>query len=86
MELAAAIDAALQKGEPFSLSEKAFQALMTTLCRAYAVQSETQEGFRPLPQGSVVSATEVMLMTRGLLQATGLTSFEYAFWQSWAGN
>lgn len=86
MALAATIDKAMQKGEQPFLSEKALHALVTVLCRAYAAQAETEEDLRPLPQGSGVSATEVMLMTRGLLQATGLTSFEYAFWQSWAGN
>jgi hypothetical protein len=86
LNLAATIRDAMQNGEPALLSEDALQALMEVLCRAYAAQRESQDDVRPLPQGSSVSPTEVMLMTRGLLQAVGLTSFEYAFWQSWAGN
>jgi hypothetical protein len=87
--LAKSIADALQRGETEVLSDQALEALMNALVRAYAAKIESQESqgrSAPRPPTPDLSPTDVMLVTRALLQSVGLSSFEYAFWQSWTGE
>ncbi len=84
--LAAEIDRGLASGEAGTLSAEALQALMSAVCRTYAMRIEAGEQFLPLSQRSTVSPTEVMVTASGLLRAANLAVFELGMWQSWTGR
>jgi hypothetical protein len=84
--LAAAIQSELGHGRIDMLSPEALQNLIAALCNTYAAQIEAGGKFTPVPEGSVVSPTAVMVTARGLLRAANLAVFELGMWQSWTGR
>ncbi len=84
--LAQGIDRALKAGKLDALSQPAMQALMGALCRFYGAQVEGGKDYLPLSGRTVVSPTEIMTTTSGLLKAANLAVFELGMWQSWTGR
>jgi hypothetical protein len=84
--LAAAIERELKAGRVDMLSPQALQSLMAALCNTYAAQIEAGGRFTPVPEGSAVSPTAVMVTASGLLRAANLAVFELGMWQSWTGR
>jgi hypothetical protein len=84
--LAAAIQRELGEGRIDMLSPEALQSLIAALCNTYAAQIEAGGKFTPVPEGSVVSPTAVMVTASGLLRAANLAVFELGMWQSWTGR
>jgi hypothetical protein len=85
-KLAAEIERGLRDGRLDTLSPKAFQTLMATLCKSYGMQREAGADFLPLADRNSASPTEIMTMTSALLQAANLAVFELGMWQSWTGR
>ena len=85
-QLAAAIDRELGAGRIDTLSPQALQSLIAALCNTYSAQVEAGGRFTPVPEGSVVSPTAVMVTASGLLRAANLAVFELGMWQSWTGR
>ena len=83
--LAGEIERQFAKSE-HTLSVKAMQTLMGTLCRVYSAQVESGATFTPIPEGQAVNPTGVMLTASGLLRAANLAVFELGMWQSWTGR
>lgn len=84
--LASAIQRELGEGRIDMLSPEALQSLIAALCNTYAAQIEAGAKFTPVPEGSVVSPTAVMVTASGLLRAANLAVFELGMWQSWTGR
>jgi hypothetical protein len=84
--LASAIQRELGEGRIDMLSAEALQNLIAALCNTYAAQIEAGAKFTPVPEGSVVSPTAVMVTASGLLRAANLAVFELGMWQSWTGR
>ncbi len=84
--LASAIQRELGEGRIDMLSPEALQSLIAALCNTYAAQIEAGGKFTPVPEGSVVSPTAVMVTASGLLRAANLAVFELGMWQSWTGR
>jgi hypothetical protein len=84
--LATAIQHELAAGRIDMLSPEALQNLIAALCNTYAAQIEAGARFTPVPEGSVVSPTAVMVTASGLLRAANLAVFELGMWQSWTGR
>lgn len=84
--LATAIQRELGEGRIDMLSPEALQSLIAALCNTYAAQIEAGGKFTPVPEGSVVSPTAVMVTASGLLRAANLAVFELGMWQSWTGR
>ena len=84
--LTAAIRRELGAGRIDMLSPAALQNLIAALCNTYAAQIEAGGRFTPVPEGSAVSPTAVMVTASGLLRAANLAVFELGMWQSWTGR
>ena len=84
--LASAIQRELGEGRIDMLSPEALQSLIAALCNTYAAQIEAGAKFTPVPEGSIVSPTAVMVTASGLLRAANLAVFELGMWQSWTGR
>ena len=84
--LATSIQRELAEGRIDMLSPEALQNLIAALCNTYAAQIEAGGKFTPVPEGSVVSPTAVMVTASGLLRAANLAVFELGMWQSWTGR
>jgi hypothetical protein len=84
--LAAAINRELSAGRIDTLSPQALQSLIAALCNTYSAQIEAGGRFTPVPEGSAVSPTAVMVTASGLLRAANLAVFELGMWQSWTGR
>ena len=84
--LAAAIQSELGHGRIDMLSPEALQNLIAALCNTYAAQIEAGGKFTPVPEGSIVSPTAVMVTASGLLRAANLAVFELGMWQSWTSR
>ncbi len=85
-KLAAEIDSALARGDIELLSPDAVQTLMAAVCRTYSTQVESGGKYLPLPDGSRVTSTDVMVTASGLLRSANLAVFELGMWQSWTGR
>ena len=86
IKLAAAIERTLTNGDRDDLTDKALQALMAAVCKAYAAQVEAGRDLLPFGARSGVSPTDVMVTASGLLRAVNLAVFELGMWQSWTGR
>jgi len=86
IKLADAIERTLAKGHRDALTDKALQALMAAVCKAYAAQVEAGSDLLPFGARSGVSPTDVMVTASGLLRAVNLAVFELGMWQSWTGR
>ena len=86
IKLAAAIERTLANGDRDGLTDKALQALMGALCKAYGAQVEAGRDLLPFGQRAGVSPTDVMVTASGLLRAVNLAVFELGMWQSWTGR
>ena len=87
MQLGAEVERALAQGHTDVLTPEAVQALMAAACRVYSAQAEAGGDCYPaLGPRSGVTATDVMTVASGLLQAVNLAVFELGMWQSWTGR
>ena len=86
VRLAAAIDAALADGHPDRLSSLPLQSLMAAMCRLYGAQVDAGADHLPIPAGTAVAPTDVMVTCGALLRAANLQVFELGMWQSFTGR
>lgn len=86
LAVAKAIEQGLAEGELATLQPHAMQALMSALCRLYSAQVELDQHEAILGQGSLVAATDVMVVCGALLKAVDLQVFELGMWQAWSGR
>jgi hypothetical protein len=85
-QLAATIERELGAGRVDMLAPETMQRLIAALCNTYSAQIEAGGRFTPVPEGSAVSPTAVMVTASGLLRAANLAVFELGMWQSWTGR
>ena len=83
--LAAAIERGIADARLDVLSVDALQALVAASCRLYAARRDAGEDFTPVA-ANALSATDVMVMSSGLLGAAGLAAFELGMWQGMTGR
>jgi hypothetical protein len=83
--LAAAIERGIAAGRLDVLSADALQMLIAAACRVYTARRDAGEEFAPVAKNSV-SATDVMVVASGLLQAADLGAFELGMWQGFTGR
>jgi len=84
--LATELNRSLAAGRIGVLTPEAMQSLMAATCRLYAAQAEAGATHLPLGARSGVTATDVMVVSSGLLKAVNLAVFELGMWQSWTGR
>ena len=83
--LAAAIERDIADAKLDVLSAEALQALIAACARLYTARREAGEEFAPVGNNTI-SATDVMVMSSGLLRAAGLAAFELGMWQGFTGR
>jgi hypothetical protein len=86
LEVARSIEQGLSSGDLSQLQPHAIQALMSALCRHYSAQVDVDQYESILGQGSLVSATDVMVVCSALLKSVDLQVFELGMWQAWGGR
>src|SRR5690554_1258631 len=59
------------------------QAMLAAAVRAYAARAEMRE-IAPFPEGSAVTATDVVITATEFLKAVQLQPFELGMWQAWS--
>jgi len=69
------------------LSDADIQAMLAKAVRLYAERvAEREDAFPAFPDGSNVTATDVMLTATAMLKAVNLQVFELGMWQAWTGR
>jgi hypothetical protein len=86
LAVARAIEQGLSDSDLSQLQPHAMQALVSALCRLYGAQVEAQQDEAILGQGSLVTATDVMVVCGALLKSVDLQVFELGMWQAWSGR
>jgi hypothetical protein len=72
--------AALKRGEPDAISDKALQQVLSAAVKVYAAKVE-RRGYEvaPFPQNTV-TATETVVAACGMIRAADLNMFDVAIW------
>jgi hypothetical protein len=79
-DFCAAARAALKRGEPDAISDKALQRVLTAAVKVYAAKVERRgHDVAPFAQGTV-TATETVVTACGLIRAADLNMFDVAIW------
>jgi glutamine cyclotransferase len=79
-DFCAAARAALKRGEPDAISDKALQQVLTAAVKVYAAKVERRgHDVAPFTQGTV-TATETVVTACGLIRAADLNMFDVAIW------
>jgi hypothetical protein len=79
-DFCAAARAALKRGEPDAISDKALQQVLTAAVKVYAAKVERRgHDVAPFAQGTV-TATETVVTACGLIRAADLNMFDVAIW------
>jgi hypothetical protein len=86
LAVAAALEHGLAASDISQLQPHALQKLMSALCRYYGAQVENDTHEALLGSGSLVTATDVMVVCGALLKAVDLQVFELGMWQAWSGR
>lgn len=77
---AAAARAALKRGEPDAISDRALQQVLAAAVRLYAAKVERRgHEVAPYPPDAV-TATETVVAACGMIRAAGLNMFDVAIW------
>jgi hypothetical protein len=72
--------AALKRGEPDAISDKALQQVLTAAVKVYAAKVERRgHDVAPFAHGTV-TATETVVTACGLIRAADLNMFDVAIW------
>jgi hypothetical protein len=82
---AALLERSVVDGNLDLIAADALQSLIAAACRVYTARREAGEDIAPVTKNSI-SATDVMVMASGLLQAVDLAVFELGMWQNWTGR
>ncbi len=79
-DFCAAARAALKRGEPDAISDRALQQVLAAAVRVYAAKVE-RRGHEVVPyaQGAV-TATETVVAACGMIRAADLNMFDVAIW------
>ena len=76
----AAVRAALKRGEPDAISDRALQRNLTAAVKLYAAKVEKRgHDVAPFTPGTV-TATETVVAACGLIRAADLNMFDVAIW------
>jgi len=79
-DFCAAARAALKRGEPDAVSDKALQQVLTAAVKVYAAKVERRgHDVVPFAPGTV-TATETVVTACGLIRAADLNMFDVAIW------
>jgi len=79
-DFCAAARAALKRGEPDAISDRALQQVLTAAVKVYAAKVERRgHDVPPFAQGTV-TATESVVTACGLIRAADLNMFDVAIW------
>jgi hypothetical protein len=80
LDFCAAARAALKRGEPDAISDKALQQVLTAAVKVYAAKVERRgHDVAPFTHGTV-TATESVVAACGLIRAADLNMFDVAIW------
>jgi hypothetical protein len=72
--------AAIERGEPDTVSDQTLQAVLAAAVRVYAAKVERRGGaVRPFADGAV-TATEAIIAACGMVRAVDLSPFDVAMW------
>ena len=78
-------EATARTGERISDAE--IQAMLAKAVRLYAERvAEGEDTFAAFPDGTGVTATDVMVTATAMLKAVNLQVFELGMWQAWTGR
>jgi hypothetical protein len=79
-DFCAAALAALKRGEPDAISDRALQQVLAAAVRVYAAKVERRgHEVAPYAQGAV-TATETVVAACGMIRAADLNMFDVAIW------
>ena len=79
-DFCAAARAALKRGEPDAISDRALQQVLAAAVRVYAANVERRgHEVAPYAQGAV-TATETVVAACGMIRAADLNMFDVAIW------
>ena len=79
-DFCAAARAALKRGEPDAISDRALQQVLAAAVRVYAAKVERRgHEVAPYAQGAV-TATETVVAACGMIRAADLNMFDVAIW------
>lgn len=79
-DFCAAAHAALRRGEPDAVSDRALQRVLAAAVRLYAAKVERRgRQVAPYPQGAV-TATETVVAACAMIRAADLNMFDVAIW------
>jgi hypothetical protein len=79
-DFCAAARAALKRGEPDAISDRALQQVLAAAVRVYAAKVERRgHEVAPYTQGAV-TATETVVAACGMIRAADLNMFDVAIW------
>ena len=79
-DFSVAVRAALKRGEPDAISDRALQRNLTAAVKLYAAKVERRgHDVAPFPSGAV-TATETVVTACGLIRAADLNMFDVAIW------
>jgi hypothetical protein len=80
MDFCATARAALKRGEPDAISDRALQQVLTAAVKIYAAKVEQRgHDVAPFAHGAV-TATETVVTACGLIRAADLNMFDVAIW------
>jgi len=79
-DFCAAARAALKRGEPDAISDRALQQVLAAAVRVYAAKVE-RRGYEVAPYArDAVTATETVVAACGMIRAADLNMFDVAIW------
>lgn len=69
------------------LSDADIQAMLAKAVRLYAERAaEREDALAAFPEGTNVTATDVVVTVTAILKAVNLQVFELGMWQAWSGK
>jgi hypothetical protein len=79
-ELCAAIEAALERGEPGVMSDARLKATMAAVVRLYGAKVEAAGDELPPFEKGALTATETVVAASAMIRAADLNLFDVAMW------